>query len=132
PRDRAPHDRVLRGGRLGCFGGAVPGPHRARARDPGAGRPRLVEPPDRRAARPLDQDGPQPRLERLHEDPGRRSGAGDRQGPGGGHRRPVTSAAIEARARTRVRTQAPPRFTVGAVLATGATLLLLAAALTLL
>src|SRR5204862_1242967 len=94
----------------------------------------MVEPADRGAARPLDQDGPEPRLECLHEDPGRRSGAGDRQGPGGRHRRPLSSAApvaIDVRTRASVVPQAPWRLTVG-ILAAGTTLLLLAAALTLL
>ena len=35
----------------------------------------------------VDQDRPQPRLEHLHQDPGRRPRAGDRQGPRGRDRR---------------------------------------------
>ena len=96
---------------------AVPRPDRARARDPRPGRPRLVERADRRAARPVDQDGAQPRLERLHEDAGRRSRAGDRQGARGGDRQaddatPVAIARREPAARRRTaapRLRASPR-----------------------
>src|SRR5206468_4012866 len=121
--------------RLRSIRNAVPRPDHARARDPRSGRPRVVESADRRAARPLDQDGSQPRVERVHEDPGRRSGAGDRQGPRGGHRRPAvsaTTATIEARERVSTLAGDLVGIRVRAITVSGGALLLLALALTVL
>ena len=53
------------------------------------------------AARAVDQDGAQPRLERLHQDPGRRPRAGDRQGARGGDRRRDERDLARARAARR-------------------------------
>ena len=86
----------------------VPRPDRPRARDPRPRRARSLERPDRRPARPVDQDGPQPRLEHLHQDPGRRPRAGDREGARGGHRRAMSaSVAVEQGVRTSSRAIPP-------------------------
>ena len=56
---------------------------------------------DRRAARPLEQDRAQPRVEHLHQDAGGRPRAGDRQGARGGDRRAMSARSRSSPGRSR-------------------------------